>query len=196
MRIYRFEESFSSHPAKFDFPQTENVHFIKGRYATLYLDLMRAVMGVHEADAAMNSDDDAPYRVDATVEMKGHTYEVTALIHNSEPDLFAVNFTSDGKTFSAEDTEAYLEGIFRLDKGDANIFKGERYRNNACLGESDHLLKSFREFLCTAGQDTEQGDDRPLFVYPFFERLDECIDREALIEELRGLNRQVFIAVE
>lgn len=196
MRINRFEESFSSHPAKFDFPQTENVHVITGRYATLYLDLMRAVMGVHEADAAMNSDDDAPYRVDATVEMNGRAYEVTALIHNNEPDLFAVNFTSDGKAFSAEDTEDYLDNIFRCDTGDANVFKSERYRNDACLGESSHLLKSFHEFVQTASRDAEQGDDRPLFIYPFFGRLDECIDREGLIDELRRLNRQVFVGVE
>ena len=38
-------------------------------------------------------------------------------------------------------------------------------------------------------------DDRPIFIYDFFDRLDEAIDITPIFDKLSSLGRQVFIAV-
>ena len=38
-------------------------------------------------------------------------------------------------------------------------------------------------------------DDRPIFIYDYFDRLDEAIDVTPMLDKLASLGRQVFIAV-
>ena len=53
---------------------------------------------------------------------------------------------------------------------------------------SDLLLKKLRETI-------DKGDDRPLFVCNFLERLDEAVDLHPIFQTLNATGRQVFIAV-
>ena len=53
---------------------------------------------------------------------------------------------------------------------------------------SDLLLKKLRETI-------DKGDDRPLFVCNFLERLDEAVDLPPIFQSLKATGRQVFIAV-
>ena len=53
---------------------------------------------------------------------------------------------------------------------------------------SDLLLKKLRETI-------DKGDDRPLFVCNFLERLDEAVDLHPIFQSLKATGRQVFIAV-
>ena len=50
------------------------------------------------------------------------------------------------------------------------------------------LLKKLRETI-------DKGDDRPLFVCNFLERLDEAVDLHPIFHSLKATGRQVFIAV-
>ena len=53
---------------------------------------------------------------------------------------------------------------------------------------SDLLLKKLRETI-------DKGDDRPLFVCNFLERLDEAVNLHPIFQTLNATGRQVFIAV-
>jgi hypothetical protein len=53
---------------------------------------------------------------------------------------------------------------------------------------SDLLLKKLRET-------TGKGDERPLFICGFLERLDEAVDLHPIFKALNATGRQVFIAV-
>lgn len=53
---------------------------------------------------------------------------------------------------------------------------------------SDLLLKKLRETI-------DKGDDRPLFVCNFLERLDEAVDLHPIFQALNATRRQVFIAI-
>ena len=41
----------------------------------------------------------------------------------------------------------------------------------------------------------KEGDDRPLYIYGYFDHLDEAIDLTPVFDVLSTLGRQVFVAV-
>ncbi len=58
-----------------------------------------------------------------------------------------------------------------------------------------HLVAKFMDFFQKIQKETETGDRRPIFIYGFFDRIDEAIDIRTTIAALAALNRPVFVAV-
>lgn len=79
------------------------------------------------------------------------------------------------------------EHIVRELAGIAPILDGSRLPDGFDSA-SDLLLKKLRETI-------DKGDDRPLFVCNFLERLDEAVDLHPIFQTLNATGRQVFIAV-
>ena len=79
------------------------------------------------------------------------------------------------------------EHIVRELAGTIPILDGSRLPDGLDSA-SDLLLKKLRETI-------DKGDDRPLFVCNFLERLDEAVDLHPIFQTLNATGRQVFIAV-
>lgn len=80
---------------------------------------------------------------------------------------------------------------------DRNVYTFDAFRhgNDTIFSDSERRINSFASFLETAKEDTERGIKSPLFVYDFFDRIDEAIDITPLLDILASFGRQVFIAV-
>lgn len=65
----------------------------------------------------------------------------------------------------------------------------------AHLGESDASLCRFYAFIRDAKRCAALGDNRPLYICNFLERLDEAVDLRPVLEAVNATGRQVFVAV-
>lgn len=74
---------------------------------------------------------------------------------------------------------------------DGNVFDASSYLADGRRSESDWLLAAFDGFI----QHLPADDDRPVFVYNFFDRIDEATDLAPWLDRLAGLDRQVFVSV-
>ena len=68
-------------------------------------------------------------------------------------------------------------------------------KNDNYLGESSFNIENFKKFIVLAREETAKGDTRPLYVFNFFERLDEATDIAPFIDLLASLGRQVFVGI-
>ena len=82
-----------------------------------------------------------------------------------------------------------------LDKRNCYNSHHQYVKNDNCLGESSFNIENFKKFIEIARKETLKGDSRPIYVFNFFERLDEAIDIAPFIDLLASLGRQVFIGV-
>ena len=74
-------------------------------------------------------------------------------------------------------------------------FHHKYIRNEYCLGESSFNIENFKKFIALVTEETVKGDTRPIYVFNFFERLDEATDIAPFIDLLASLGRQVFIGI-
>ncbi len=69
------------------------------------------------------------------------------------------------------------------------------FKNDRNLSECDYNIENFNRFIEIVKEETAKGDTRPLYVFNFFERLDETINITPFIDALATLDRQVFVGV-
>ena len=81
------------------------------------------------------------------------------------------------------------------DKRNCYNFRHKYVKNDNCLGESSFNIENFKKFIEIANEETLKGDIRSIYVFNFFERLDEATDIEPFIDLLASLGRQVFIGI-
>ena len=82
----------------------------------------------------------------------------------------AANFEPNSVHFSEDDTREFVDKCNERDTDDSNV-----------------LIKT--------ANITSRDDDRPIFIYSYFDRLDEAIDITLILDKLASLGRQVFISV-
>ena len=68
-------------------------------------------------------------------------------------------------------------------------------KNEKLLSACDYNIESFKRFIEIAREETKKGDTRPIYVFNFFERLDEATDIAPFIDLLASLGRQVFVGI-
>lgn len=157
---------------RFDADITAPVCFVRGRHAELALDLLRELLGDGEITEDPDRVDDGRFVLYADVEMDEKHYAVT-YIRNADAMgeyRIGVNVLSDRLAVSEEDTREFLAKCRARDKDGDNVL----------LRLSDAV---------------KEGDDRPLYIYGYFDRLDEAIDLTPVFDVLSTLGRQVFVAV-
>lgn len=69
------------------------------------------------------------------------------------------------------------------------------YKDDRNLSECNYNIENFNHFIKLAKTEALKGDSRPVFVFDFFERLNDAIDITPFLEELASLDRSVFICV-
>ncbi len=161
----------SAHTLDLDVSIKSPVCVFCGLYSELVLDLMRELIGDFGAVNDPDRIDGGSFVLHADIEMDGKDYAV-CYIRNAETmgdNRIAVNFTPNGLEFSSEDTLEFIKKCKHRNIDDKNVLD----RTTSCASD----------------------DDRPIFVYGYFDRLDESIDVTAAISELASLGKQVFISV-
>lgn len=156
----------------FDADITAPVCFVRGHHAELALDLLRELLGDFGATEDPDRVDDGRFVLYADVEMDEKHYAVT-YVRNADAmgeHRIGVNLLSDRLAVSEEDTREFLAKCRARDKDGDNVL----------LRLSDAV---------------KEGDDRPLYIYGYFDHLDKAIDLTPVFDVLSTLGRQVFVAV-
>ncbi len=156
----------------FDLNISTPVVFICGRYSDLVLDLIRESIGDYGAEQSPDRIDDGRFVIHSDIEIDGRDYSL-CYIRNADfmgDNRLAAGFSGTKLDFSETET---LELLAK--------FKG---RNS----DSSNILKR------TAALDSGT-DDRPIFLYDYFDRLDEAVDPMPIVDELVASGRQVFVSV-
>ncbi len=106
-----------------------------------------------------------------------------------------VSFLDDTEEFNREATIEFNTMRAQFAFNTSNIFKNEKKTvMDEGLSDAQVSMINFREFVALLKNDTDKGDIRPIFISGFFEIIHSSNTEEA-INELKQLDRQVFIAV-
>ena len=171
MKINRFQIASAS-TLNIEFAATAPICVLRGRYSDLALDLMRELIGDYDAQNNPNRVDDGRFVIHASIEMDNKNYDV-CYIRNADfmgDNRLAVNFEPKSIDFSEDDTREFVDKCNERDMDNTNV-----------------LIKTADIF--------SSEDDRPIFIYDYFDRLDEAIDIASILDKLSSLGRQVFISV-
>lgn len=155
-----------------DFTITSPVCVLHGRYSDLVLDLMRELIGDYSAQNDPDCVDDGRFVIHADIKMDNKNYSV-CYIRNADfmgDSRLAVNFKPNSIGFSEDDTREFVDKCNEHDTDTSNV-----------------LIKT--------ADITVRDDDRPIFIYDYFDHLDEAIDITPILDRLASLGRQVFISV-
>ena len=155
-----------------EFATTAPICVLLGRYSDLALDLFRELIGDFDAQNDPDRIDDGRFVIHADIEMDNKSYNV-CYIRNADfmgDNRLAVNFETNSIQFSKDHTREFVTKCSERDTDDSNV-----------------LIKTADISSCE--------DDRPIFIYDYFDRLDEAIDITPVLNELAALGRQVFISV-
>ena len=171
MKIKNFQIT-SAPTINIEFASTLPISVLRGRYSDLALDLLREVIGDFDAQNDPDRIDDGRFVIHADIEMDNKNYDV-CYIRNADfmgDNRLAVNFEPNSVHFSEDDTREFVDKCNERDTDHTNV-----------------LIKTADIF--------SSEDDRPIFIYDYFDRLDEAIDITPILDKLSSLGRQVFIAV-
>lgn len=104
----------------------------------------------------------------------------------------------EGDSFSQEKTRVCVKMLQEMASNEKNTYCSEHkyYLGDDHLSASDFCLENFKCFLDIVKRETEKGDDRPIYVFDLFERLDEAVDISPFLDTLASLGRQVFLSVK
>ena len=155
-----------------DFTITSPVCVLHGHYSDLALDLMRELIGDYGAQNDPDRVDDGRFVIHADIKMDNKNYSV-CYIRNADfmgDNRLAANFEPNSVHFSEDDTREFVDKCNERDTDDSNV-----------------LIKT--------ANITSRDDDRPIFIYSYFDRLDEAFDITLILDKLASLGRQVFISV-
>ena len=171
MKIKNFQITSAS-TIHVEFASTLPISVLRGRYSDLALDLLRELIGDYGAQNDPDRVDDGRFVIHADIEMDNKNYDV-CYIRNADfmgDNRLAVNFVPNNIRFSKDDTREFVDKCNERDTDNTNV-----------------LIKTADIF--------SSEDDRPIFIYDYFDRLDEAIDITPILDKLSSLGRQVFIAV-
>jgi hypothetical protein len=155
-----------------DFASNNPICVFYGHYSNLVLDLIREVIGDYGSIENPNRIDDGRFVVHADIEIDSKNY-AACYIRNADfigDNRLAVNFGPDSIRFSNDDTNEFVK------------------KCNA------HHINATNILVKTANIESST-DDRPIFIYEYFDRIDEAVDITPVLDRLASLGRQVFISV-
>lgn len=171
MKIKHFEIT-SANTLNLEFTATAPICVLHGHYSDLALDLLRELIGDFGAQNDPDRFDDGRFVIHADIEMDEKDYAVCYIrgADTMGDNRLAVNFVPGSIKFSTDDTKEFLEKCNKRARDASNV-----------------LNKTADMIPC--------DDERPIFIYDFFDRLDNAVDITPMLDKLASLGRQVFISV-
>ena len=160
----------------------------------VFLHMMRGLLDGESDDTPIDETKERTFVSRVDFELDGEEIELCGVLCDDQSFFVAVK---DGEHFSAERTQTVVAKLRSMKRDDRNSynFLNKYVANENYLSECDYNIENFKKFIEIARKETEKGDTRPIYVFNFFERLDEATDIEPFIDLLASLGRQVFIGI-
>ena len=160
----------------------------------LFLHIMRCLLDEETDDTPIDESKERTFVSRVTFELDGEDIELCGVLCDDQSFFVGVK---DGEHFSAEKTEATLSKLRKLKSDERNSynFLNKYTANENNLSECDYNIENFNRFIEIVKEETAKGDTRPIYIFNFFERLDEATDITSFIKSLASLGRQVFVEV-
>lgn len=160
----------------------------------VFLHMMRCLLDGESDDTPIDETKEKTFVSRVNFELDGDEVELCGVLCNDQSFFVAVKA---GEHFSAERTPNVIATLRSIKRDESNSynFLNKYVTNENNLSESDYNIENFKRFIEIASEETVKGDSRPIYVFNFFERLDEATDIAPFIDLLASLGRQVFIGV-
>ena len=191
-------KSLEFEPALFkpaSFPCNERVVLVCGQNADEFLDLIRITVG----DVRSRNITDSGCTVYSEVEFSDKSYDVCCMLNADGlgQHRIGVGFEPGSSSVAAASNEEYVSRISDQNTNGDNAFYAYRcnYDPSGPLSESDRALAELDRFIDCARLAAEVGDERPLFVYGVFERIDKSASRLNVVRTIASAGRQAFVSV-
>ena len=160
----------------------------------VFLHMMCCLLDGESDDTPIDETKERTFVSRVNFEFNGEDIELCGVLCDDQSFFVAIK---DGEHFSADRT---LEVIAKLrsvkrDALNSYNFLNKYVTNENNLSECDYNIANFKRFIEIAREETVKGDARPIYVFNFFERLDEATDIAPFIDSLASLGRQVFVGV-
>ena len=161
----------------------------------VFLHMMRCLLDGESDDTPIDESKERTFVSRVVFELEGEDIELCGVLCDDQSFFLGVK---DGDHFSAEKTAATLSKLRKLKSDERNSysFLNKYIENENNLSECDYNIENFKRFIEIAKEETAKGDARPLYIFNFFERLDnKSTDITPFIEALASLGRQVFVGI-
>ena len=160
----------------------------------VFLHMMRCLLDGESDDTPIDETKERTFVSRVNLELDGEEIELCGVLCDDQSFFVAVK---DGEHFSAEQTQTVVAKLRSMKRDERNSysFLNKYVANENNLSECDYNIANFKKFIEIAREETEKGDTRPIYVFNFFERLDEATDIAPFVDLLASLGRQVFIGI-
>ena len=160
----------------------------------VFLHMMRCLLDGESDDTPIDETKERPFVSRVNFEIDGEDIELCGVLCDDQSFFVAVK---DGEHFSAEQTQEVIVKLRSMKRDERNSynFLNKYTANENNLSECDYNIENFKRFIEIARAETEKGDARPIYVFNFFEHLDEATDVAPFIDLLTSLGRQVFMGI-
>ena len=160
----------------------------------VFLHMMRCLLDGESDDTPIDETKERTFVSRVAFELDGEEIELCGVLCDDQSFFVAVK---DGERFSADRTQTVVAKLrsMRRDERNSYSFLNKYIANENYLSECDYNIENFKKFIEIARKETEKGDTRPIYVFNFFERLDEATNIAPFVDLLVSLGRQVFIGI-
>ena len=160
----------------------------------VFMHMMRCLLDGESDDTLIDEFKKQTFVSRVNFEIDGEDIELCGVLCDEQSFFVAVK---DGEHFSAERTQTIVAKLRSMKRDESNSYNffNKYVANENNLSECDYNIENFKRFIEIARDETLKGDTRPIYVFNFFERLDEATDISPFIDLLASIGRQVFIGV-
>ena len=191
MKIKSFTTTSPLFPSV-SFESDKPVCFFAG--VSVFLHMMRCLLDGESDDTPIDESKERTFVSIVDFEIDGEDVELCGVLCDDQSFFVAVK---DREHFSAERTEEVIVKLRSMKRDERNSYNFfDKYvANENNLSECDYNIANFNRFIEIVKEETAKGDARPLYIFNFFERLDEATNITPFIDALADLGRQVSVGV-
>ena len=175
-----------------NFEDNKPIYIFSG--ASVFLHMMRCLLDGEDDGTPIDESKQRTFVSRVNFEFDGEDIELCGVLCDDQCFFVAVK---DGEHFSAEQTQEVIAKLRSMKRDERNSynFLNKYTANENNLSECDYNIANFKRFIEIVKEETAKGDTRPIYIFNFFERLDESTNITPFIDALATLDRQVFVGV-
>ena len=160
----------------------------------IFLHIMRCLLDGESDDTPIDETKERTFVSKVKFDLDGEDIKLCGVLCDYQSFFVAVK---DGEHFLEKKTEEILSKLRnqKSDEKNSYNFFNKFIENKNNLSECDYNTANFNRFIEIVKEETAKGDTRPIYIFNFFERLDEATDITLFIDALATLDRQVFVGV-
>ena len=161
---------------------------------TVFLHMMRCLLDGESDDTPIDESKERTFVSKVKFDLDGEDIDLCGVLCDDQSFFVAVK---DGEHFSAERTKEVIAKLRSMKRDERNSynFLNKYTANENNLSECDYNIENFNRFIEIVKEETAKGDTRPIYIFNFFERLDEATDITTFTDALAAIGRQVFVGI-